>query len=91
MIDFLNKSSFNNYKKIILIDGVENLNISSANALLKILEEPPNKTLFILITSKINLITPTIQSRCQKIFFPNFNEMEMEEYIREYDDDIDIN
>ena len=35
MIDFLNKSSFNNFKKIIFIDGVEDLNLNSSNALIK--------------------------------------------------------
>jgi len=89
---FLSKSD-QNWSIVIIFDAHKLCvpKAEPANALLKILEEPPNKTLFILITSKINLITPTIQSRCQKIFFPNFNEMEMEEYIREYDDDIDIN
>ena len=40
-------------------------NTESANALLKILEEPPDKTLFILVTSKINMLLDTIISRCQ--------------------------
>ena len=39
MINFLNKSSFNSNKKIILIDSVEDLNTNSSNALLKSLEE----------------------------------------------------
>ena len=46
MINFLNKSSFNNLKKIILIDGVENLNINSSNALLKSLEDQMIKNVY---------------------------------------------
>tara|TARA_B100000530_G_scaffold336413_1_gene291028 strand:+ start:381 stop:1601 length:1221 start_codon:yes stop_codon:yes gene_type:complete len=42
----------------------------AANALLKILEEPPEKTLFILITSNYSKIIDTVKSRCQSIFFP---------------------
>ncbi len=89
---FLSKSD-QNWSVVIIFDA-DKLCVpraEPANALLKILEEPPDKTLFILITSKINLITSTIQSRCQKIFFPNFNEAEIEKYIQEYDDKIVIN
>lgn len=64
MINFSNKSSFNNAEKIILIDNVENLNKNSANALLKILEEPKNKTFFILIHDSQKRIIDTIKSRC---------------------------
>ena len=42
----LNKSSFNDKEKFIIIDNIETLNISSINALLKVLEEPPKKNLF---------------------------------------------
>jgi DNA polymerase III subunit delta' len=46
------------------------LNNASANALLKILEEPPANTLFLLVTSQIQRLLPTIISRCQKIDMP---------------------
>ena len=49
MINYTNMSSFNDGYKIILIDNVENLNLNSVNALLKIIEEPKNKVLFFLI------------------------------------------
>ena len=42
----------------------------SANALLKILEEPPKNTIFILVTDKKSALLPTIMSRCQEIAFP---------------------
>ena len=62
--------------KIILIFEADKLcqpNTESANALLKILEEPPNKTLFILVTNKYENIISTIKSRCQNIFFPQLS------------------
>ena len=49
MIDYTNKSSFNNQPRIILIDNLENLNLNSTNALLKIIEEPNENVFFILI------------------------------------------
>ena len=64
MIHFQNLSSFNNMNKFIIIEDIENLNINSANALLKSLEEP-NKNLFFLLTYNLGgKIPDTIKSRC---------------------------
>lgn len=52
--------------KIVFIPKVKELNINSANALLKILEEPPTATLFILQADDIAKVLPTIKSRCFK-------------------------
>ena len=56
--------------RIILIHPAEALNIASANALLKMLEEPPSGVLFILVSHQIQRLLPTILSRCQKISMP---------------------
>ena len=64
MITFINKSSFNDNKKIILIDGVEYLNQNSSNALLKCLEESNDQNLFILTYNINQRILDTIKSRC---------------------------
>lgn len=64
MKNFLNKSSFNNEKKIILIDGAEDLNLNSSNALLKNLEESNSQNVFILIHDINQNIIETIKSRC---------------------------
>ena len=61
---FINKSSFNNQKKIILIDCVENLNINAVNALLKNLEDSDENKIFILINNNITKIPKTLKSRC---------------------------
>ncbi len=63
LISNLNKSSFNNKERFVIIDNLENLNINSINALLKVLEEPPPKTFFILINND-RFILPTLKSRC---------------------------
>ena len=61
---FINKSSFNNHKKVILIDGVEYLNINAVNALLKNLEDSDENKIFILINNSIKKIPETLRSRC---------------------------
>ena len=66
MINFANKSSFNNKEKIILIDGVEDLSINSLNALLKVIEEPNDNVFFILILDNNKNVSSTLLSRCIK-------------------------
>jgi DNA polymerase III subunit delta' len=55
--------------RVVVIEPAEMLNKSSANILLKSLEEPPSTTIFILISHKPGLLLPTIISRCQEIAF----------------------
>ena len=69
MINFTNKSSFNDGYKIILIDNVECLNLNSVNALLKIIEEPNNKIFFFLVHNNKIKILDTLNSRCIKFNF----------------------
>tara|TARA_B100000035_G_scaffold139614_1_gene118969 strand:- start:44 stop:973 length:930 start_codon:yes stop_codon:yes gene_type:complete len=59
----LNKSSFNDKPRIVLIDNIESLNLNSVNALLKILEEPNDNINFILINNNKKIL-PTLKSRC---------------------------
>ncbi len=67
---FLNSTSIiQNFSKIVIIDSADYLNISSANSMLKILEEPKENTYIFLISNQISLLLPTIRSRCLKIKF----------------------
>ena len=61
---FLGQKSINSEKKIVLIIDAHFLNEAASNCLLKTLEEPSNG-IFILLTSKLNLLLDTIISRCQ--------------------------
>ncbi len=63
LINNLNKSSFNNKPRFILIDNIELLNANSVNALLKILEEPNENNYFILIHNNRKILS-TLLSRC---------------------------
>ena len=61
---FVNKSSFNNKLKIVLIDDLEFLSNSSGNALLKLIEEPNINVQYILVYDNSKFILETIKSRC---------------------------
>ncbi len=52
--------------RVIIIDSADEMNLNAANALLKNLEEPPEKTLFLLISHNSGKLLPTIESRCRK-------------------------
>jgi len=64
-------------KRIIIIDTADDLNKSSSNALLKLLEEPPKNTIFLLISHQPNHLLPTIKSRCQKLSFSNLDQTDL--------------
>ena len=72
LIHSLNKSSFNNKPRFVLIDNIELLNTHSVNALLKILEEPTSNINFILINNNKKILK-TLLSRCInfKIYLSN--------------------
>jgi DNA polymerase-3 subunit delta' len=71
LIDYLRLSSHQvNSYRVIVISPADMLNGASANALLKMLEEPPEKTLFLLVTSQPQRLLATITSRCQVIDMP---------------------
>ncbi len=56
-------------KRVYIIDEVHMLSTSAFNALLKILEEPPEHLMFILATTEVHKVLPTIRSRCQQFAF----------------------
>jgi DNA polymerase-3 subunit delta' len=67
--------------RVFIIDEAEKLNDASANALLKVLEEPPSTSHLILITSRPAMLLPTILSRCQAIRFSPLTPAEIESYL----------
>ena len=64
---FLHLTASANGWRVMIIDAAEDMNVNAANALLKSLEEPPPKTIIILISHQPGKLLPTIRSRCQKI------------------------
>ena len=63
--------------KVMIIWMAEKMNIAAANKLLKLIEEPPNKTVFLLITENEEQIINTIRSRCQALHFPALSEQDI--------------
>jgi len=60
---------FEGRKKVFVLDQVELMNQAAANCLLKTLEEPPEDTLLVLVTSLPENLLPTVRSRCQRVDF----------------------
>ncbi len=60
--------------RVVIVDGAEYLNASSQNALLKVLEEPPKKTVLILTTGQPGSLLPTIRSRCRMVLMEPLSE-----------------
>lgn len=82
--DFLSKTSFNDNWRIVIIDSADEMNKNAANALLKILEEPPAHTILLLISHNAGLLLPTIRSRCAKLPLQMLNIDETASLLRRY-------
>jgi len=87
---FLGQKSINSGKKIVLIVDAHLLNEAASNCLLKTLEEPSNG-IFILLTSKLNLLLDTIISRCQIVRFRSFSSKQIKSILKEYLDTSKLN
>ncbi len=77
--------------KIFIIDEVHQISSSAFNALLKILEEPPNYLKFILATTEVKKVPVTILSRCQRFDLTRIKSSELFKYIKKIKDDEDGN
>ena len=89
--NFLYQSPFDNFPKFILIDSADDLNNNSANALLKVLEEPKLNTYFILISHQLSNLLPTIRSRCVKFYLKKPNLIQFTQILNYNDQIKDIN
>ena len=66
VIEFAHLTSHRNGQRVVLVEPAETLNPAAANALLKILEEPPADVLFLLVAHAPQRLLPTIRSRCRQ-------------------------
>lgn len=93
-IKYLHKSTYSSNLKILLLDNAEKLNVQSANALLKVLEEPPENTFFFIIHNSSSKILDTIKSRSIEFkFFFDISEKKniLKNIIEQYNYDFDLN
>ena len=69
-------------KRVYIIDEVHMLSNAAFNALLKILEEPPEHLMFILATTEVNKVLPTIKSRCQQFAFKRISPTDIAQRLK---------
>ena len=70
-------------QRVVVIDQAQAMNPQAGNSLLKLLEEPPAKTILILIAVNTYSLLPTIVSRCQQVSFKPIPDQTLAEYLRQ--------
>lgn len=81
--EYLSRRAYLSGYKIAMIDGAEKMSLESANALLKTLEEPKEKTILFLLTEDEAGLPATILSRCQLIYFKPVATVDLKNYLSE--------
>lgn len=81
IVKSLSLNSYEGSYKIMIIWMPELMNVSAANKLLKIIEEPPQKTVFLLVSEREDLLLPTITSRCQLVKINRLTDEEIANYL----------
>ena len=66
-VPFFGKAKAEQGWRIAVVDSLDDMNANASNALLKILEEPPEKTIFFIVAHSLRSVMPTIRSRCQHL------------------------
>ncbi len=74
---FLSMTSHDGGYRVVIVDPADDMNTNAANALLKNLEEPPARTLFVLIVHAPGRLLPTIRSRCQTVRLTPLDERDL--------------
>lgn len=86
--DFLSLTAGEGGWRVVVIDGAEDMNRHAANALLKTLEEPPPRTVLLLVSHAPGRLPPTIRSRCRKLPLPPLEEGVVFDLLRQYRPDL---
>lgn len=79
--DFFAKSPSQARHRVAIIDAADDLNLNAANALLKVLEEPPENGVLFLVTHAPGRLLATIRSRCRRLGFPLWSQTRLEELV----------
>lgn len=72
---------FDGARRVVVIDRADALEVSAQNAWLKMLEEPPPGTVFVLVTDRPDGLLPTIRSRCPRLTFAPLERTDVESYL----------
>lgn len=70
--------------RVVIVDGAEEMNRNAANALLKLLEEPPKRAILLLVSHAPGRLLPTIRSRCRSLTLKPLHEAEVTELLERY-------
>jgi DNA polymerase-3 subunit delta' len=75
--------------RVVIVDGADEMNRNAANSLLKILEEPPRRTLLILVAHSAGRLLPTIRSRCRHVTLSPLPDFVVRDLLARYCPDLD--
>jgi DNA polymerase-3 subunit delta' len=75
-------------RRVLIVDSIDELNVNAANALLKMLEEPPDNVVMLLISHQPARLLPTIRSRCRTLRLPQLSPQALAEVLRDIDIDV---
>jgi len=78
---FLRLTSSSGGWRVVVVDSVDEMNRNAANAMLKLLEEPPKRALLILVSHAPGGLLPTIRSRCRKLHLSPLDDARVEEVL----------
>ena len=79
LASFFQLSATDGGRRVVIIDAADEMNVNAANALLKMLEEPPARTTLLLVCHQPSRLLPTIRSRCRSLRLRALNPDEMAE------------
>lgn len=83
---FLSMTAHDGGWRVVIVDPADDMNINAANALLKNLEEPPSKTVFVLIAHSLGSLLPTIRSRSQTVRLSALSDDELRSALTRFED-----
>jgi DNA polymerase-3 subunit delta' len=87
-IDFMRLTPALGGWRIVIVDAADDFNAESANALLKVIEEPPPRALFVIVAHAVNRVLPTIRSRCRRLALQPLSEAGVVAVIRRHAPDL---
>lgn len=81
--EFFSKAPSRSAYRVCIVDSVDDLNVNSANALLKILEEPPQNGVLFLVSHSPGRLLATIRSRCRRLVFTPWTDEQVSDFVRQ--------
>lgn len=88
LLSFVHQTPAESAWKAIVIDSADELNRNGANAILKVLEEPPAHTVFLLVSHAPGRLLPTIRSRCRKLALTGLSDETMLRLLADYEPEL---